>query len=126
MLKKKGNSLDFSDVVHNGVDQYQVDKHKETSTDLVIEYYHDNRHYRANYRDAINQYYKACGCRVYRVGFVQVEVSKPTKVVDPIRWYEHEYRPKIYLSSELKYGLFIIFILVFLFVCSFVSHGGIH
>lgn len=112
----KGNSKDFNDVVYSGVKQSEVDNHQTTSLDAVVRYYHANREYRHDYRDAIHQYFEACGCKIYSLDFLELSVSKPTKSVDPIDWYENTYSPRFYWSGERKFclslflfGLFVLF-----------------
>lgn len=123
-MKKKGNSVDFDNVVHQGITQDQVDHHLDKSPDLIVKYYHNNYYYRTDYRDAILQYYRACGCRVYSLDFLEISISKPTISVDPIHWYDNVYTPKFYWSPIRKNILAFIIVILLVWFCN-IQTGGI-
>lgn len=119
---KKGNSEDFNNVIKGGFSPSSVLYYEKLSKDKILTSRHYDGNYITDYRRAVEHYYKACGCKILSTNnnwwddCFYVWYTIPTKSVDPVKWFDEEYKDGIYWSNS-KVGLLKLWGFIILLIC---------
>ena len=119
----KGNSKDFCRIVDEYTERY-VERYINISKDTILTSRYYDGNFVADYRRPIEHYLKACGCKILSTNNnwwdnrFYVYHTVPTRAVNPMVWFEEDYKDGIYWSNNKKaiVGLSIFTIIV----CSFI------
>lgn len=119
----KGNSKDFCSIIHGHAER-DIENYGLLSKDRILTSRYYDGNFVADYRRPIEHYLKACGCKILSTNNnwwdnrFYVYHTVPTRVVNPMVWFEEDYKDGIYWSNNKKaiVGLSIFTIIV----CSFI------
>lgn len=120
----KGNSKDFCRIVDEYTER-DVERYSNISKDTILTSRYYDGNFVADYRRPIEHYLKACGCKILSTNNnwwddrFYVYHTVPTKAVDPVTWFDEDYKDGIYWSNNKKGlsilcgGALILFIVLF-------------
>ena len=125
-----GNGTDFKSVMCGGWSEWEVEHYDGESPDLLITRRHNDNPYIYDYRRAIIHYYKSCGCKILDTNnnwwndCFYVDMSRPTKAIDPEVWFNEVYKDGIYWSKNLKALVCMVVFVTILAVMTYLKSGG--
>lgn len=126
----KGNVKDFMSIFGcYEITEQSLVYYQDKSEDMIITKRFIIDGFMHNYDHAIVSYYRACGCKHISwnhnvFGGFYVYFTKPNKAVNPVVWFEEQYKPGMLMSTSMKFALGSVLIMTIVLILVALETGG--